>query len=94
MLFMVLERFRDNDMVPIDKRVRDEGRALPEGLRYVESWVAADFSVCFQLMECDDLALLQAWILRWRGWGVEFEVVPVQTSAQTRETVAPYLDEA
>ena len=94
MHFMVLERFRDNDMVPIYKRVRDEGRLFPDGLRYVDSWVAADFSVCFQLMECDDLALMQAWILRWRGWGVEFEVVPVVTSAQTREVAAPFLDGA
>jgi hypothetical protein len=32
MLFMVIERFRDNDMVPIYKRVRDKGRSFPEGL--------------------------------------------------------------
>lgn len=33
MLFMIIERFRDNDMLPIYKRVRDEGRSLPEGLK-------------------------------------------------------------
>jgi hypothetical protein len=37
MLFMIIERFKDNDMLPIYKRVRDEGRMLPEGLKYVES---------------------------------------------------------
>lgn len=94
MQFMVLERFRDNDMLPIYKRVRDEGRMFPDGLQYLDSWVAADFSVCFQLMECEDLAQMQEWILKWRGWGVEFEVVPVLTSARTREVVAPHLDEA
>lgn len=26
MSFMVIERFRDNDMVPIYKRLREEGR--------------------------------------------------------------------
>jgi hypothetical protein len=26
MLFMIIERFKDNDMLPIYKRVRDEGR--------------------------------------------------------------------
>ena len=33
MLFMVIERFRDNDMVPIYERVRDKGRSLPDGLK-------------------------------------------------------------
>jgi hypothetical protein len=91
-LFMVIERFRDNDMVPVYQRVRDRGRSLPEGLEYVESWVAADFSRCFQLMRCDDLRLIQAWILEWRGSGVTFEIVPVVTSAEARSVVEPYLE--
>ena len=56
MLFMVIERFRDSDMVPIYQRVRDGGRMLPEGLEYVDSWVEPNFSRCFQLMECGDPA--------------------------------------
>jgi hypothetical protein len=28
MLFMVIERFRDNDMVPVYQRLRDVGRSL------------------------------------------------------------------
>jgi len=39
MLFMVIERFRDSDMVPIYQRLRDRGRSLPEGLEYVDSWI-------------------------------------------------------
>ena len=91
MLFMVIERFRDNDMVPIYERVRDTGRMLPEGLKYIESWVEPNFSRCFQLMECEDPRLLQEWVLQWRGSGIEFELFPVVTSAQTREVVAPHL---
>ena len=34
MLFMVIERFNDNDMLPIYKRVRDGGRVLPDRLKY------------------------------------------------------------
>jgi hypothetical protein len=92
MLFMVIERFRDNDMVPIYREVRDRGRLLPEGLTYINSWIEPDFSRCFQLMECDDLRLLQQWVLGWRGSGTTFEIVPVVTSADTRDVVAPYLD--
>jgi hypothetical protein len=93
MLFMVIEQFRDNDMVPIYKQVRDAGRMLPQGLKYLDSWVEPNFRRCFQLMECDDLRLFQEWVLQWRGFGVTFEIVPVVPSAQTRELVAPYLDQ-
>ena len=89
---MLIERFRDNDMVPIYRRVRDQGRSLPEGLKYIDSWVEPNFSRCFQLMECDDLRLFQEWILTWRGYGVSMEIVPVVPSSVTREVVAPYLD--
>jgi hypothetical protein len=90
-LFMVIERFRDNDMVPVYERVRETGRQLPEGLKYVDSWIEPNFSRCFQLMECDDPKLLQQWVLQWRGLGVTFEFCPVVPSAQTREVVAPHL---
>ena len=58
------------------------GRMLPDGLAYVSSWVAADgMDRCFQLMETDEPALFAAWIERWNDL-VEFEVVPVVTSAE------------
>jgi len=64
MRFMVVERFEGNDMLPVYKRVRDEGRGPPEGLKYVASWIEPSFARCFQRMECDDLRLLQAWVLQ------------------------------
>ena len=94
MLFMVIERFKDNDMIPVYKRVRDRGRMIPDGLHYVDSWIEPNFGRCFQLMECEDLRLLQEWVLGWTGAGVTFEIVPVVPSKETREVVAPFLDKA
>jgi hypothetical protein len=91
MLFMIVERFKDRDPVPVYKRVRDGGRKLPDGLTYVGSWIEPNFDRCFQLMECDDLRLLQEWILGWRGLGIEFEIVPVVPSKETQGVVAPFL---
>jgi hypothetical protein len=91
MLFMVIERFHDDDMVPVYRRLKEGGRSLPEGLDYVDSWVEPNFSRCFQLMRCDDLRLIQAWVLRSRGLGVTFEIVPVVASSETRAVVEPYL---
>ena len=94
MLFMVIERFESNDMLPVYQRVRDAGRGLPEGLTYIDSWIEPNFARCFQLMQCADLGLLQTWVLHWRGTGVTFEIVPVLPGAQTRELVAPFLEPA
>ncbi len=49
MLFMVVERFRNGDAVPVYRRFRDEGRMAPEGLVYVSSWVDETMATCFQL---------------------------------------------
>jgi hypothetical protein len=84
MLFMVIERFKERDPKPIDARFHEHGRALPEGLRYLDSLVEANFDRCFQVMECDDAALLQQWILQWFDL-VEFEIVPVSPSKAVRE---------
>ena len=93
MLFMIIERFKDSDMLPIYKRLREGGRGLPEGLRYVDSWITPDFSRCFQIMECENARKIQEWMLNWRGLGISFEIVPVVTSKETREVVAPFLDQ-
>lgn len=36
MLFMVIERFDGNDMLPVHERVGQAGRGLPEGLKYID----------------------------------------------------------
>ena len=56
--YMIIEHFRDGDPLPVYRRFRDQGRLAPEGLRYVASWVTEDLRRCFQIMECEDRALL------------------------------------
>ena len=41
-------------------------------------------------MECDDARLLQQWVASW-GDLVQFEIVPVVPSAETREIIEPLL---
>jgi hypothetical protein len=85
--FLVIEHFRDGDPAPVYRRFREHGRLAPEGLRYVASWVTEDLSRCYQVMECDDRALLDEWMARWRDL-VEFEVFSVVSSAEAAEKVA------
>jgi hypothetical protein len=90
MLFMVIERFKNRDARAVYRRVRDHGRGAPDGLNYVNSWIEANFDRCFQLMECDDARLLQQWVANWSDL-IEFEIVPVVPSKETREAIQPLL---
>ncbi len=90
MLYMIVEHFHGGDPLPVYRRFRDEGRLAPEGLEYVSSWVTHDLGTCYQVMACDDPALLEAWLAQWRDL-VDFEVLPVHTSAAVRALVADRL---
>ncbi len=90
MLYMAVEHYRGGDPLPVYRRFRERGRLAPEGLRYVNSWVSSDLAHCYQLMECDDPALLAQWTAQWDDL-VEFEIVPVMTSPEAAATVAPRL---
>jgi Protein of unknown function (DUF3303) len=90
MLYMIVENFRGGDAVPVYRRFRDRGRLAPEGLRYVASWVTDDLRRCFQVMECEDEALLREWMAAWEDI-VDFDVVPVVTSAEAAASIAPRL---
>jgi hypothetical protein len=80
-LFMVIERFKGGDPLPVYRRFREKGRLAPEELRYISSWVTADMTACYQLMEADDRAPLDAWISRWADL-VDFDVHAVITSQE------------
>jgi len=87
---MIVETFRGGDARPVYRRFRDEGRLAPDWLRYLASWVSDDFRRCFQVMECDDPALLAQWTARWDDL-VDFEITPVMTSADAVAAIAPRL---
>ena len=79
---MVIETFRDRNGEAIYQRLREKGRMMPEGLTFINSWVAADLGRCFQLMACDDVAKFQQWIAQWSDL-IEFEIVPVIEGKET-----------
>jgi len=90
MLFMVIEQFRNQDAKSVYRRFRQKGRLTPDGLEFVNSWVAADLSRCFQLMECSDVSLFQQWVAEWSDL-IDFEIVPVVPGKETAAALADRL---
>lgn len=86
MLYMVVERFKEGATPEIYRRFREKGRMMPEGLEYVSSWIDDDFRICWQLMQTADFTLFDRWIDNWRDL-MDFEIVPVRTSAEVVETM-------
>jgi hypothetical protein len=81
---MILERFRNGDPRPVYERFDQRGRMMPDGMRYVDSWVTDDLARCYQVVECDDRSSLEQWMSAWSDL-VDFEVTPVVTSAAARQ---------
>lgn len=90
MLYMIIETYRNADPIPVYRRFREQGRLMPTGVEYRGSWITEDLGCCYQVMECSDRALLDQWIANWKDI-VDFEVVPVMTSAEAQTVVAPKL---
>ncbi|MEO8451526.1 MAG: DUF3303 family protein [Gemmatimonadota bacterium] len=87
MQFLIIETFRNGHPAPVYRRFRDQGRLAPDGLLNLGSWITADLSRCFHVMECDDPALLGQWIDNWKDL-VDFEVMPVLSSAEVQARLA------
>jgi Protein of unknown function (DUF3303). len=80
MLYMVIERFKDAPA--IYARLREKGRMMPEGLKYISSWIDINLKTCWQVVETDDFVLLERWIDNWKDL-MDIDIVPVRTSAET-----------
>jgi len=89
-LYMVVEHFRNNDAAPVYRRFRERGRMMPDGVRYVSSWVDDKMARCFQLMETEDRRLLDEWMANWQDL-VEFEVYPLISSQEAQARIGPKL---
>lgn len=88
MLYMVIETFRPGQAPEVYRRFRERGRLAPGGVEYVASWVDLDLRRCFQVMEAGSESLIREWAANWSDL-VDFEIVPVRTSAEAAAAMAP-----
>ena len=77
MRYLVIETFRPDGKALVYERFREKGRMLPDGLRYIDSWLEKDGDRCFQLMETDEPELFERWTASWSDL-VSFEIVELE----------------
>ena len=86
MFYMVIEHFRPGKVKELYNRFDQNGRMMPEGVNYINSWIDKDIKTCYQVMESPSMDKLHEWISNWNDI-VDFEVIPVITSAEARAKV-------
>jgi hypothetical protein len=79
---MVVETFAPGKRSAVYERFQTQGRLLPEGLSYIDSWVEKHGERCFQLMETSRPELFEQWISRWRDL-VSFEIIELERKDQS-----------
>jgi hypothetical protein len=77
MKYMVVETFRADCKALVYERFGQKGRMLPDGLRYIDSWLEKDGDRCFQLMETDAPELFDQWMAAWSDL-VLFEIIALE----------------
>ena len=81
---MIVEHFHPDKIKAIYERFDEKGRILPNGVRYIDSWIDEGLGKCFQLMEAESRDLINEWINQWNDL-VDFEVYLVIDSKLARE---------
>ena len=84
--YLIIERFRKDKIKTLYKRFDEQGRLLPEGVHYINSWIDEKVETCYQLMESESLEKLKEWSSRWDDVA-DFEIVPVIDSVKAKEIV-------
>lgn len=84
--YMIIEQFKKNKIKLLYQRFEEKGRLLPEGVKFIDSWVDENVEVCYQLMESESPERIQQWINHWNDL-VDFEVIPVISSGEAKAKV-------
>ena len=84
--YMIIEKYRPEKIRALYARFAEKGRMLPNGVRYVDSWIDKDVQTCYQLMEAKTEVKLKEWISHWDDL-VDFEIVQVISSQEAKAKV-------
>jgi hypothetical protein len=76
--YMVVETHYKGCLAKAYDRFHKQGRMMPKGLFYIDSWLEKDGDRCFQLMETLDYSLFEEWTKNWADL-THFEIIEIGT---------------
>ena len=83
---MIIEKFHEGKVKALYQRFDEKGRMVPDGVKYIDSWINEDVTICYQLMESRTKELLNNWIEQWKDLA-DFEIIAVISSAEAKKKV-------
>ena len=83
MIYMIVERFHPGKVRSVYERVGEKGRMMPDGVSYINSWIAEDLSICYQVIESSSEEKILEWTRHWDDL-CDFEIVRVISSAEAK----------
>jgi len=86
MQYMIIEKFHEGKVKALYQRFDEKGRMVPDGVKYIDSWIHEDVTICYQLMESRTKELLNNWIEQWKDLA-DFEIIAVISSAEAKKKV-------
>lgn len=82
--YLVIENYKEGKTEEIYERFSKNGRMLPQGVEYVNSWIEEDLKKCYQIMISQSEEKLKEWIEKWEDL-VDFEIIPVINSKEAAQ---------
>ena len=83
---MVIETFKPGKVKELYAKFEEEGRLLPEGVEYIDSWINEEKTICFQLMQSTSAENLRLWIKEWNYYAY-FEIIKVIISSDSKTSI-------
>jgi len=84
--YMIIEKFYPDKIKLLYQRFEEQGRLLPNGVHYVNSWIDENVETCYQVMESESKERLLEWISNWDDVAT-FDVIPVISSIEAKRKV-------
>lgn len=85
--YLIIEHFKRETVKALYKRFDENGRMLPQGVYYIDSWIDENVEKCYQLMKSESLEALKIWISYWDDLA-DFEIIPIISSNEAKLKVS------
>jgi len=86
MLYIIIEKFHPGKEKQLYERFAQQGRMMPDGVAYINSWINEALTTCYQVMESNSMEKLQEWISYWNDLA-DFEIIPILSSGEAKERI-------